>query len=128
MRTGLRYFALAAALASAIAPQFSDVASAKEAALNAGQVNGVKVGMKYKQARERLFVFGYSGVTPPKVSGRCSSREEICKAYPEAEDCSGTGLAPCRFVFKYPRGRTVVIITSGEELEDLIVRSISRGN
>jgi hypothetical protein len=128
MRKRFMHVLVTAALAAAFGPQVTGAASGKEAGLTAGQVNGVKVGMAYKEARQRLFEFGYSGVAPPKVAGRCAYREDICKAYPEAEDCAGTGLAPCRFVFKYPRGRTVVIITSGEELADLAVRSIFQLN
>lgn len=80
------------------------------------QVNGADVGMSYQEARARLLEFGYGGAAASRDPGRCGSRKAVCKAYPEAEGCAGTGEAPCRFVFKYPRGRKLVVVTGGESL------------
>jgi hypothetical protein len=85
-------------------------------ALDAGQVNGAAVGMTYREARARLLEFGYEGAFL-KGKQKCLAPRAICKAYStEVQDCAGTGEAPCKFVFKYPRGRTVVVMTKGEDL------------
>jgi hypothetical protein len=85
-------------------------------ALDSAQVNGAKLGMRYREARARLLEFGYNGgFQAPRQT--CIAPQEICKAYPkEVETCAGTGVMPCRFVFKYPRGRTVIVVTKGANL------------
>lgn len=124
---GMLTRAAAAAAFLAGAQMLSPCAAlAQSSGLSTAQMNGVKIGMPYKTARARLFAAGYAGVFAPRVAGRCSYREEICRAYTEAEDCAPTGLAPCRFEFKKRTGRKLVIITSGEELADLAVREIFR--
>jgi hypothetical protein len=89
---------------------------AEAAELTAEQVNGAKVGMDYKEVRARLTELGFAPDSPSKDMKRCGSRKTICKKYPEVEACAGTGAAPCRFAFKYPRGRKIVVITRGEDL------------
>jgi hypothetical protein len=85
-------------------------------ALDSTQVNGVAVGMRYREARARLLEFGYEGGFQ-KAKQTCNAPRDICKAYPrEVDTCAGTGVMPCRFVFKYPRGRTVIVITKGADL------------
>jgi hypothetical protein len=88
--------------------------AAPVAALEASQINGVRPGMSYAEARERLLEYGYQGAG--SGSARCpSARADLCRLYArEFEDCAGTGAAPCLFVFRYPRGRTVVVATEGE--------------
>jgi hypothetical protein len=86
------------------------------AALTDEQVNGAKVGMSYTEVRARLMELGFAAASISKDKLRCGARKKICKKYPEVEACSGIGAAPCRFVFKYPRGRKVVVITGGENL------------
>ena len=116
--------AAAAAIIAGVQTLAPCAAMARSGRVPAAQLNGVKIGMPYKTARARLFAAGYAGVSAARVAGRCSYREEICRAYPEAEDCAPTGLAPCRFEFQKRTGRKIVIITSGEELADLAVREI----
>jgi hypothetical protein len=85
------------------------------AELTEEQVNGAKVGMTYKEVRARLMELGFAAASLSKDKKRCGARTKICKSYPEVEACAGTGTASCRFVFKYPRGRKVVVITQGEK-------------
>jgi hypothetical protein len=92
------------------------IAASTSNALDRSQVNGAKVGMLYREVRGRLLEFGYEGGFPPSRAS-CTAPQAICKAYPqEVETCAGTGVMPCRFVFKYPRGRTVIVITKGADL------------
>jgi hypothetical protein len=90
-------------------------------ALDSTQVNGAKIGMRYQEVRARLLEFGYDGGFQASRQ-TCTAPRDICKAYPkEVETCAATGVMPCRFVFKYPRGRTVIVVTKGA---DLIVSEI----
>ncbi len=90
--------------------------STHAAGLTDEQVNGAKVGMSYKEVRARLTELGFAAASLSKDMTRCGARKYICKKYPEVEACAGTGAAPCRFALKYPQGRTVIIITGGENL------------
>jgi hypothetical protein len=55
---------------------------------------------------------------------RCGMRAEVCLTYPETEACSSTGMSPCRMVFLGPGGTAVAIVTGGEELAHLGVRTV----
>jgi hypothetical protein len=90
-------------------------------ALDAGQINGAAAGMGYAEVRARLLEFGYAGRFSQRQR-KCHSPSSICTAYPtELDTCSGTGTMPCRFVFSYPRGRTVVVITQGPDLKVTLI-------
>ena len=60
--------------------------------------NDARPGLSYREARARLSEAGWSPArfTDP---GRCGGRTAVCEACPEAGACSGTGRAPCLFVF-----------------------------
>jgi hypothetical protein len=88
----------------------------KAAGLTDEQVNGAKVGMGYKEVRERLMELGFAAASASKDITRCGTRRKICASFPEVIACSGTGTAPCRFEFRYPRGRKIVVITGGINL------------
>ena len=95
---------------------------------------GVQPGQSYAEARRRLLGAAY---TPQRFNAddRCSGRP-VCKTYPEAEFCAGTGLANCRFAFRDPAGALIVIETQGEEQNrpgrkiglDLGVKTIRKAN
>jgi hypothetical protein len=90
-------------------------AEAAVSALEPGQVNGAAIGMSYGEARARLLEAGYDGGISP-ARQYCQAPHAICKAYPrEIESCARTGAMPCRFVFRYPRGRTVIVVTKGAD-------------
>ena len=37
------------------------------------------------------------------------------KGWLETNDCAGTGLAPCLFIWKNHKGRELEVVTTGEE-------------
>lgn len=76
----------------------------------------------YAEAREKLLAAGWQPMAfdMTTLAGRCSFREEICTTYPEAEDCSGTGMGFCLFRFEAD-GRKLSVTTAGEEITDLVV-------
>ena len=99
-------------------------ALAAEINLIATQVNGASVGMGYKQARGRLLKAGFVGAASTHDAQRCGFRPEICRAYPEADACSDTGMGFCRFEFGQRGSQRAIVITSGETVEDLTVHRI----
>jgi hypothetical protein len=103
------------------------VVSTPASALSESQVNGVRPGMPYAEARARLLEFGYEGAASPPA--RCpAGREALCRRNPrELEDCAGTGRAPCLFVFRYPRGRTIEVVTEGDRPVVRAIRERSSG-
>jgi hypothetical protein len=69
----------------------------------------------YPQARARLIAEGYQPLKFPhgELEYPCNG---ICDRYPELEDCSGTGMGYCTFVFFRPSdGLRRHIITAGED-------------
>ena len=69
----------------------------------------------YPQARARLIAEGYQPLKFPhgELEYKCNG---ICDRYPELDDCSGTGLGYCKFIFFRPSdGRYRRIITEGED-------------
>lgn len=81
-------------------------------------------GTPYATAREKLILAGlFAKIFPAETVGeRCGARKEICDAYPETENCSGTGMGLCLFRFYNPAGGpTFAVTTAGEELKDLTV-------
>lgn len=78
----------------------------------------------YPQARARLIAEGYQPLKFPHgaLEYHCNG---ICDRYPELEDCSGTGMSYCTFVFFRPAdGRYRQIITAGED--PIAERSVDR--
>lgn len=95
---------------------------------------GVRPGQSYAAARRQLLGAGF---VPQSFSDgdRCSGRS-VCKTYPEAQFCAGTGLANCSFAFRDLAGALVLVETEGEEREqpgreiglDLGVKTIRRAS
>jgi len=82
----------------------------------------LKKGSLYANARAVLAKQGYSPVRSDG-SGCRFGREDVCKAYPEAETCAGTGLGNCLFVWR--RGKQVIeVMTIGEEPKRLTVAQV----
>lgn len=73
------------------------------------------VGHTYDDFRQKL---AYDGWEPQRIDGGPGScfddpTRYPCNIYPEAEDCSGSGLAYC--TMKWTRdGQTITILTGGE--------------
>ena len=79
----------------------------------------LKKGSPYASARATLTKQNYKPVRSDG-SGCRFGREDVCKAYPEAETCAGTGLGNCLFVWR--RGQQVIeVMTTGEEPKHLTV-------
>ncbi|MEC5383714.1 hypothetical protein VSX64_23480 [Aurantimonas sp. C2-6-R+9] len=75
-------------------------------------------GDPYSSARRAL---GAAGWTPARGGQDCGGREDVCTAYQETEACSGTGLGFCSFVFTDGSGITLRVVTTGEDVRDLII-------
>lgn len=86
---------------------FQHPASAKDLPGN------LEEGMQYPQARVALINGGWKPVHFPE--GHCVGRSDVCAAYPETDDCAGTGLGQCRFVFSDGKGSSLIVITAGED-------------
>ncbi len=67
----------------------------------------------YSAVRQSLLRMGWSPLKDPKAD-ECSEFDGRCKGRPEMLSCSGTGEAPCLFVWK-KNGTVIEIITLGEE-------------
>ena len=76
----------------------------------------------YTSARAALLRQGYRPVRSDG-SGCRFGREDVCKAYPEAEACAGTGLGNCLFVWR--RGKQIIeVMTIGEEVRRFTVARV----
>jgi hypothetical protein len=90
--------------------------------VQAADLPTLKKGSPYASARTALRQKGYSPVRGDG-SGCRFGREDVCKAYPEAETCAGTGLGNCLFVWR--RGKQVIeVMTIGEEPKPLTVAGV----
>lgn len=97
-------------------------AFAAEPALAAKIPSFVKKEVSYSnQLRARLAKAGW---TPADISKRqpanCPDYDERCATYPEARECSGTGLGFCNMVWTHKDGTRLVITTAGEGEEPSI--------
>lgn len=74
----------------------------------------------YHKARKALLAAGWQPVQTvrwqekdEKLFGQAKDFWE--KGYVEVEDCAGTGLSPCKFLFKDVYGNHLRVTTTGEE-------------
>ncbi|MEA3018072.1 MAG: hypothetical protein QOI38_2794 [Sphingomonadales bacterium] len=86
-------------------------------------------GLAYPAARARLIRAGWRPfVAPgPRAAGALESGNGPyvrARGWREAEDCAGSGPAPCRFRFRGPRGRVIRVATLGEAPR-LVVDNVS---
>jgi hypothetical protein len=75
-------------------------------------------GQQYDAVRNRLIRAGYRIVRFQRgpLFEPCPDYPSECERYPEAINCSGTGLAFCQFAFFDPAHRRYVVVTThGEE-------------
>jgi hypothetical protein len=83
----------------------------------------VRKGADYDAVRAAIVRAGYKPAPDPvEREGFCAASPAACEPYPEAENCAGTGLAPCIMVWSLGRGG-VRIITQGEPK---VIRSVER--
>lgn len=74
----------------------------------------------YHKARKALLAAGWQPLQTvrwPEVDERLSGQARAFweKGYVEVEDCAGTGVAPCVFLFKDAYGNHLRVTTAGEE-------------
>jgi hypothetical protein len=86
-------------------------------------------GLAYPAARARLIRAGWRpyAAPGPRAAGALESGNGPyvrSRGWREAEDCAGSGLGPCRFRFRGPRGRAIHVVTLGEA-PDLVVDNVS---
>jgi hypothetical protein len=84
-------------------------------ALAAEPVPAVPKGTPYSVARRLLITMGYQPEPVPAMRQRCApERAEICRAYAEAERCSGGARSACTFLWR--GGESLVEVgTTGED-------------
>jgi hypothetical protein len=77
-----------------------------------------EVGAPYAETRAALIDDGYrpqAVVRTPENSTACTHPDgDWCSRWPELEDCAGTGVGYCNFVFAAPDGRRWTVTTAGE--------------
>ncbi len=73
----------------------------------------IRKGETYKSVRVKMIKAGWKPYRTPEASV-CSENDERCQGRPEMEDCTGTGLGNCRFVWK-KKGKIVRIFTIGDD-------------
>ncbi len=93
---------------------FSFLAILKEFPLLALPIPSFYQGMPYKDAREKMLELGWQA-REVNDSLNCEFIREICNQYPEVEDCSGTGMGFCLFIFTDSQGKRFRITTAGRD-------------
>lgn len=78
----------------------------------------------YREAREELISMGWIPSSIPIMRRRDSTCFYFCETvmaagFDEVRSCAATGYGQCRFEFHDISGRSLVIITLGEEVDDL---------
>jgi len=87
----------------------------------------IRKGTSYAVARAALLsARNRPAIQRNSAAERCSGREDVCRAYPEAEACSGTGRAYCRFAWTSSTGAPFAVITVGEAFAALVVDNVVR--
>ncbi len=79
------------------------------------QNNGLprlKKGESYGRVRVKMLKAGWKPYHSPNTD-KCQAGDKRCEGRPEMENCTGTGLAPCRFLWKR-KGKILVIFSVGE--------------
>jgi hypothetical protein len=84
----------------------------------------VKVNNPYDPYRPKLQKQGWRPVGKTMREAGSCAYDERCDTYPEARECSGTGLGFCNMVWKHRDGTIIVITTAGED--DLVVTRLSK--
>ena len=96
-------------------------------AAHAASVPDFPKGTSYSVARGKLMAAGYRPVpSGNSAESRCSAgRQDVCAAYPETISCSGTGSAPCHFIFSGPGG-AVTLVAEGPDVGRLHLTALRR--
>ncbi len=72
------------------------------------------VGNRYDDLRNQLAADGWMPIDRTEADDCFSNRgHPLCRIYPEASACAGTGVSPCRMIWTMD-GKTLVVTTAGE--------------
>ncbi|WP_342111748.1 hypothetical protein [Methylobacterium sp. SI9] len=82
-------------------------------------------GTLYETVRADLSALGWRPSPAAAEQSGCSiGREDVCKRYPEAEFCSGTGMGACGFLWS--KNNTLIQVrTVGEDPAALTLQAIA---
>jgi hypothetical protein len=87
----------------------------------------VKADRPYDPMRAKLKKGRWKAIGKSRrEEGACPDYDSRCVAYPEARECSGTGLGYCNMVWRHKDGTVLVITTAGEEKLTVTGRKLSR--
>lgn len=77
----------------------------------------LKQGMSYAKARKMLIDGGWQAVINPPNRELYGQMDHLVNklGYYEVEDCSGTGLGLCRFLFRNYNDKKLVVVTANNE-------------
>jgi len=75
----------------------------------------IKIGTPYAKVRTILIKEGWKPTQQPQESIGFMAQALQEKGWLETNDCAGTGLAPCLFIWKNHKGRELEVVTTGEE-------------
>jgi hypothetical protein len=88
----------------------------------------VKEGHAYRSYRAKLKKQGWKPIgTSLRADGGCPKDDPRCSEFPEARECSETGLGYCNMVWRHRDGTTLIILTGGEGDNSPQVVSVSKG-
>jgi hypothetical protein len=114
LATALGVFLMFASSAKAAAAILALAVFAASPAFANDLPRSVKKGADYDAVRSAIIKAGFKPMPDAEErAGFCQASPSACEPYPEAENCAGTGLAPCIMVWSQGRGG-VRIFTSGE--------------
>ena len=77
-----------------------------------GGLPRMRKGESYRSVRVKMIKAGWKPYHAPDAD-KCQKGDSRCQGRPEMQNCAGTGVAACRFLWKR-KGKNVVIFTSGE--------------
>ena len=83
---------------------------------NASLIPKISLGTPYGKVRDILMKNNWKPVTQNEECSPICQRYRV-RGWNEANECAGTGEAPCIFTFKNKEGRLLEIVTIGEEPE-----------
>ena len=85
----------------------------------------------YAEARAKLIAEGFSPLAQPRTGdeifcGADGGEADLCLLYPEVQDCAGSGVRPCLFIFeRRADGRHLEVATYGELTSEVRVKRVA---
>ena len=114
-------------LAAALIPGAGWSQNARQVTPGRYAFNIIKKGATYASVRADLLAAGnIPDYHTEKPEERCIGRANVCRAYPETEDCSGSGRGFCIFNWTAKEGGHYSIVTAGDLSDGLPVDNVSK--